>query len=492
MPIASGNLRVGIVRQGRGPVVDPEHPIYGADGSGTGDSTTALQAALDYAATQSGGCVHLRAGRSFACSQISVPAGVTLWCDGATLIRSAYAGASQGMVRLQAGSRVTGVLRIDGNAASVTGVGSTDSHYAVEVQGDNVLIEAADISGFTTGYCYHIQVTNADFCRVRELRSTSASYAAIRLTSNTGTLKLFEVGDVVAINPAFKGFVFNGRGGNAVDVDGLAVETIWFRRFWCDTNTTQDASNGFQIDSGDSDPGVTATSTVIRVGRLHVGEMFCRGFRSDGAKIQHTRYASIGTMFSQPSSALSGRAALRAWCPNMKIGSIECTERIIAYGNIRIDELNYIGSGDRAIEIFGMLGERAWIGDLRIGNSTISSSPIRVSRGTNRLVHLEAYDSTSQSPLAVSSPAPDNQIFFSVGPGVLRAHANNTITNSTDNDRVHRPPRQVRRTAAPTTGTWDVPDICWNTTPSATGYVGWVCVTAGTPGTWKGFGQIEA
>lgn len=49
--------------------------------------------------------------------------------------------------------------------------------------------------------------------------------------------------------------------------------------------------------------------------------------------------------------------------------------------------------------------------------------------------------------------------------------------------------------AAPTTGTWKRGDVCWNTTPSAstamiTNYVGWACVTAGTPGTWKGFGAI--
>jgi hypothetical protein len=45
-------------------------------------------------------------------------------------------------------------------------------------------------------------------------------------------------------------------------------------------------------------------------------------------------------------------------------------------------------------------------------------------------------------------------------------------------------------TAAPTAGTWAVGDITWNTAPAAGGYSGWICVTAGTPGTWKGFGSI--
>lgn len=47
-------------------------------------------------------------------------------------------------------------------------------------------------------------------------------------------------------------------------------------------------------------------------------------------------------------------------------------------------------------------------------------------------------------------------------------------------------------TAAPTTGTWIRGAHCWNTTPSAAGYAGWICVTAGTPGTWLGFSAIAA
>lgn len=47
------------------------------------------------------------------------------------------------------------------------------------------------------------------------------------------------------------------------------------------------------------------------------------------------------------------------------------------------------------------------------------------------------------------------------------------------------------RTAAPTTGTWLLGDIVYNSSPSAGGYVGWVCTTAGSPGTWKTFGAIS-
>lgn len=46
--------------------------------------------------------------------------------------------------------------------------------------------------------------------------------------------------------------------------------------------------------------------------------------------------------------------------------------------------------------------------------------------------------------------------------------------------------------AVPTTGTWGKGDIVYNSNPIAGGYVGWICITAGTPGTWKGFGLIQS
>jgi hypothetical protein len=46
--------------------------------------------------------------------------------------------------------------------------------------------------------------------------------------------------------------------------------------------------------------------------------------------------------------------------------------------------------------------------------------------------------------------------------------------------------------SAPTTGTWQQGDIVWNVFATAGGFAGWICTTAGTPGTWKTFGVIAA
>lgn len=52
--------------------------------------------------------------------------------------------------------------------------------------------------------------------------------------------------------------------------------------------------------------------------------------------------------------------------------------------------------------------------------------------------------------------------------------------------------RDMRGEAPPSSGKHERGDKVWNTAPSAGGVIGWVCVTAGTPGTWKAFGAIEA
>ena len=45
-------------------------------------------------------------------------------------------------------------------------------------------------------------------------------------------------------------------------------------------------------------------------------------------------------------------------------------------------------------------------------------------------------------------------------------------------------------TAAPSVGAFNTGDICWNSNPLSSGYIGWVCLQPGEPGTWAPFGLI--
>ncbi len=52
-------------------------------------------------------------------------------------------------------------------------------------------------------------------------------------------------------------------------------------------------------------------------------------------------------------------------------------------------------------------------------------------------------------------------------------------------------PHKTYGTAAPTTGTHTKDEIVWNSNPVAGGNIGWVCLTAGSPGVWAAFGVIS-
>ena len=45
--------------------------------------------------------------------------------------------------------------------------------------------------------------------------------------------------------------------------------------------------------------------------------------------------------------------------------------------------------------------------------------------------------------------------------------------------------------AAPASGTYTAGEIIFNSAPTSGGYIGWVCTSGGSPGTWKTFGKID-
>ena len=50
--------------------------------------------------------------------------------------------------------------------------------------------------------------------------------------------------------------------------------------------------------------------------------------------------------------------------------------------------------------------------------------------------------------------------------------------------------RYQAASVSPTTGDYAQGDIVWNLGVSATGFVGWVCITSGSPGSWTTWGAV--
>ena len=75
----------------------------------------------------------------------------------------------------------------------------------------------------------------------------------------------------------------------------------------------------------------------------------------------------------------------------------------------------------------------------------------------------------------------------STGPVMQNGYAVMNVGDAVSSAKV-----RLLNSAAPVTGTFEQGDIVYNNAPTAGGFIGWVCVTGGTPGTWKTFGAISA
>ena len=83
--------------------------------------------------------------------------------------------------------------------------------------------------------------------------------------------------------------------------------------------------------------------------------------------------------------------------------------------------------------------------------------------------------------------------FISIGDGYFNLYPYALITTSgttLPNCLFYYP--TIKSSSIPTSGIWERGTIVYNTNPAAAGTIGWVCTARGTPGTWKTFGSITA
>ena len=95
-------------------------------------------------------------------------------------------------------------------------------------------------------------------------------------------------------------------------------------------------------------------------------------------------------------------------------------------------------------------------GDIILGNTTRSPSQVSV-----------------HGKLAIGVNTPDPSVDLHVS-GAIKFSNN----------------RHAAGDAAPTYGSFTQGDIVWNTKPTPGGWIGWVCIGSGTPGTWIQFGAV--
>jgi hypothetical protein len=141
-----------------------------------------------------------------------------------------------------------------------------------------------------------------------------------------------------------------------------------------------------------------------------------------------------------------------------------------------------LGVADRGVEVVvgtsdklhGMVGTHAMTNfDIVTGNTA------RISIKANGNIDL---GNSTQNPiqvavhgkLSVGVATPDSSVDLHVA-GPVRL--NNKL--------------QLSASATPSAGNYNIGDIVWNDAPKVGKCIGWVCVSAGSPGTWYPFGEIK-
>ncbi len=168
-----------------------------------------------------------------------------------------------------------------------------------------------------------------------------------------------------------------------------------------------------------------------------------------GASVVNSSLTSVGTLAAL---AVSGDVDIAG---TATIANLNATS--VKFGNVTINENGFDTAEGASITADGHRVLYSDHSQISIGDVLRRDKPVKVF-----------------GALSVGINNPDPSVNFSV-PGDVSI-GNKKFTNGM---------------AAPTTGSFQIGDICWNTKPQANSYVGWVCVAAGDPGEWLPFGSIN-
>ncbi|MFN4249656.1 right-handed parallel beta-helix repeat-containing protein [Deinococcus sp.] len=142
-----------------------------------------------------------------------------------------------------------------------------------------------------------------------------------------------------------------------------------------------------------------------------------------------------------------------------------------------------VTSGDASAKIYGQ--------SVFVGNKITGTQPIQARADFDGVLSNNRVDAGAANALAIFDGAAGV-----IGPNRLLSTgaviADNQVTRTITIDAANYGLKNWRAGVAPTTGTHKLGDVVWNTSPAEGQPLGFVCVVAGTPGTWLQFGLVTA
>lgn len=183
---------------------------------------------------------------------------------------------------------------------------------------------------------------------------------------------------------------------------------------------------------------------------------------------------------------------------NSSLVSVGTLQNLRTQGNLSIDDYIYYNTDS---ESFG-IGTEAPNGKFSVATLDaefiIDTSPnaAKIGTWTSDDLKLITDDTTriivrANGQIDLGDPdGSDTKVTVHGKLGIGVNNIDSDVTLSTSGPVKFENKKFMNGTEIPTSGTFRQGDIVWNENTIPSGYVGWVCTRAGTPGEWRPFGQI--
>lgn len=235
--------------------------------------------------------------------------------------------------------------------------------------------------------------------------------------------------------------------------------------------------------------GVSITgNTVYQAGQHGIDVRYARGCTVSGNSIEQTVSNAVYVSKCSVLDVIGNSIRITGSHGIFDDG----TSSDVAYVNNIINTPGSNPANDCGILIQGV-SEHSIIGNVVRGTPANTLYGLFISGATTlTTTEVRANSLTGSSGVAARFPADVGQ---------LRYFGENVFKSAAGNDIGQGVPETLQRgaeentyfgTGAPGSGTWSQGTKVYNRYPLAGGFLGWVCVISGTPGTWKTFGPVTA
>jgi hypothetical protein len=481
---------------------------FGADPTGVSTSFAALQAANDYLAGVGGGQIQIPDGTFLFSTAVTLDSNVSIVGNGSTSILKG--GVSSFITATGKSNIEIRNVKFLNNSYRVFFDGCTNVRL-IDCYGDGTFA-TTDVTnqGFWFRACDQVLVQNPYFVDYRDAVYCDKNGATPCGTVTVSGGQIWQTKH--GLNVDFPTGVYG------VDVKYLYVNNVIFKNIKPSPDASSPASTGYGVYEGDGTTGqllvvnVSGCSFIDDDGYTTYPMIGCLVTLAKSSRVTNNYFqgpsggAYVGFLYGSIDQTIEGNTFVSAACQLQATGSTQPESWLVANNTFRdvtgrVLRIGPTVPGPKIATVIGNTFRNCTNGPITfavcdyfevIGNSiyecnTSGDTTDNYRAGINFNGNRDGIVS-GNTVVNVSAGQCQYGVNIASGPSL------NKVVISPNNYFKGMTVAQTRNAlnAPPSVGDWAVGDSIWNWSVVAGGTPGWVCTTAGTPGTWKAMANVAA